>query len=93
MTVTLTSKGQITIPLAVRQRLNLKTRDALEFDETALVVTARRVVNRAEWERTLEAWQASAENALKGHPWEKQSAADIIDDLRGGPAETPAKAR
>ncbi len=92
MTVTLTSKDQITIPLAVRQQLNLKTRDALEFDETAPVLT-RRVVNRAEWERTLEAWQVSAESALTGHPWEKQSAADIIDDLRGGSAETPAKAR
>jgi len=93
MTATLTSKGQITIPLAVRQRLNLKTGDELEFDETAPVLTARRVVNRAEWERTLEAWQASAESALKGHPWEKQSTADIINDLRGGPAETPAKAK
>jgi AbrB family looped-hinge helix DNA binding protein len=93
MMATLTSKGQITIPLAVRQRLNLKTGDELEFDETAPVLTARRVVNRAEWERTLEAWQASAGGALKGHPWEKLSTADIIDDLCGGPAETPAKAK
>lgn len=31
MSVTLTSKGQVTIPKAVRNRLHLKTGDKLEF--------------------------------------------------------------
>ena len=88
MTATITSKGQITIPLRVRQKLNLKAGDQLEFDELAPVLTARRVVKRSDWDSALTDWQKTAAKALKGHKWEKQPSSIIIDDLRGGPAET-----
>jgi len=41
MKATLTSKGQITIPVGVRRRLNLKPGDVLDFDETAPYLLAR----------------------------------------------------
>ena len=50
-------------------------------------LTARRAVDRQEWERTFEAWQEAAEGALEGHPWEKLSSVHQIDELRGGPVD------
>lgn len=40
MKATLTSKGQITIPTAIRQRLGLQAGQVLEFDEEAPYVLA-----------------------------------------------------
>lgn len=91
MTVTITAKGQITIPLRLRQKFHLDVGDQLEFDETAPVLTARRVVDRGEWEKTLGDWQKSTAKSLKGHPWQNQPAAAIVDDLRGGPAESASR--
>jgi AbrB family looped-hinge helix DNA binding protein len=91
MTVTITSKGQITIPLRLRERLHLKVGDQLDFDETAPVLLARRVVDRRRWKKTLTEWQAVAAGSLSGHPWLHESSATIVDDLRGGPAENPPK--
>ena len=90
MTATITAKGQITIPLPLRQKFHLNIGDQIEFDEAAPVLTARRVVNRDEWRKTVGDWQKSAARVLKGHPWEKKTSAAIIDDLRGGsPDSTP----
>ena len=91
MTVTITAKGQITIPLKLRQKFQLKVGDQLDFDESAPVLTARRVVNRDEWTDALKVWQETASKNLKDHPWEDQPAARIVDDLRGGPVEDSAE--
>lgn len=87
MQVTITSKGQITIPLRLRRKFHLHAGDRLEFDEDAPVLTARRAVDREEWESALADWEKASAEALQGHPWENQSSSAIIDDLRGGSAE------
>lgn len=86
MIVTITSKGQITIPLSLRQKFHLNAGDKLDFDENAPLLIARRAVDQKEWGKTLADWKKSTRTALKGHPWENQPSSDIIDDLRGGPA-------
>jgi antitoxin PrlF len=51
MKATLTSKGQITIPLKIRERLGLKPGQQLEFDETAPFLKAVKVVDQRAWEK------------------------------------------
>jgi AbrB family looped-hinge helix DNA binding protein len=88
MTTTITSKGQITIPKKIRERFNLKVGDELEFDETAPTLTARRVINRKQWDDTICEWQDASSSALENHPWQKKSSDELIDDIRGGVAES-----
>ena len=88
VTVTITAKGQITIPLRLRQRFHLNVGDQLEFDESAPVLTARRVVDRSVWTAALGDWQAAAAESLRNHPWENLPSTSLIDDLRGGPMES-----
>ena len=83
MTATITSKGQITIPLAIRERLGLKTGDQLEFDETAPILVARRAVNREQWRASLKSWRKTTAKTLKGHPWEHEPSSVILEETRG----------
>lgn len=87
MQATITSKGQVTIPLALRQKFNLQAGDQIEFDENASVLTARRVVNQDAWHKTVREWRNVAAKTLEGHPWKDAKTIDVLDDLRGGPAE------
>ena len=80
MQATLTSKGQITIPVHVRNRLHLKPGDVLEFDETAPFLKATKTI-------PTEAWEQFGKAATD--PWEGMSVLEILDELRG-PVELPA---
>jgi len=54
MKATITTKDQITIPQVIRKRLNLRPGDVLEFDESASVLLAHRVIEPEEWESHLD---------------------------------------
>jgi AbrB family looped-hinge helix DNA binding protein len=89
MKAKLTSKGQITIPQAIRTRLNLRPGDVLDFDETASVLVARRVIEPEEWRSNLEKVRRNWNVELIP---EGKSSKDLLDELRG-PVELPPKRR
>lgn len=79
MNATLTSKGQITIPLKVRERLHLKPGDVLDFDENAPFLKAVRKIAPEAWEKFGKGWR---------DPWPGKSAEEAMDELRG-PVDLP----
>ena len=79
MQATLTSKGQITIPVHVRNRLHLKPGDVLEFDETAPFLKATKTIPP-------QAWEEFGREATD--PWAGMTLHEIMDELRG-PVELP----
>lgn len=81
MHATLTSKGQVTIPIHVRNRLHLKPGDILEFDENAPFLKAVRVISHGAWEEFQKGWK---------DPWSGLPMDAVMDDLRG-PLELPPK--
>ena len=76
---TLTSKGQVTVPISIRSRLRLKPGDVLEFDETAPFLKATKTVPP-------EAWEAFGCEATD--PWKGLGILEVMDELRG-PVELP----
>ncbi len=83
MKATLTSKGQITIPVGIRSRLHLKPGDVLEFDENAPFMKATKTIPSAAWEHFGAQW---------ADPWPGQGVEAVLDDLRG-PVELPGDPR
>lgn len=93
MQATITTKGQITIPLKIRQKFHLNPGDRIEFDEDSPTLTARRVVDRGQWNGAIAKWRKTADKSLKGHPWDRKASADIIDELRDGSMEPKPRSR
>ncbi|MEI6339787.1 MAG: AbrB/MazE/SpoVT family DNA-binding domain-containing protein [Verrucomicrobiota bacterium] len=81
MKATLTSKGQITIPIEIRHRLHLRTGDVLDFDEKAPFLKAIKTITPEAWDKFGSQWQ---------DPWKNQDLSAVLDDLRG-PVELPAE--
>lgn len=81
MKATLTSKGQITIPVAVRERLGLKTGQVLEFDENAPFLKAVPVFDEEKMRATV--------GCAKGK-WAGKTSMQWLNETRG-PASKGAK--
>jgi AbrB family looped-hinge helix DNA binding protein len=78
---TITSKGQVTIPVHIRNRLHLKPGDIIEFDETAPFLKATKAIPPHAWEEFGKGWN---------DPWANLSMNEVMDELRG-PVELPPK--
>lgn len=74
MNATLTSKGQITIPVGIRKKLNLKPGDVLEFDETASFLKASKTIPPEAWDKLREGWT---------DPFPGMTVFEILDEMRG----------
>ncbi len=83
MKATVTSKGQITIPLPIRRRLKLDKGAVLEFDENADHLKATKCADRARMRTVI----GIAKKALAG-----KSVAEWMETLRG-PVELPRRKR
>jgi AbrB family looped-hinge helix DNA binding protein len=79
MKATLTSKGQVTIPAAIRRRLGLEAGHVVDFDETTPYLKATVVFDEDAMRSVLGCAQAGAPRS-----------ADWLDATRG-PVDTPKK--
>ncbi|MDA7509782.1 AbrB/MazE/SpoVT family DNA-binding domain-containing protein [Verrucomicrobia bacterium] len=73
MKSTLTSKGQLTIPKSIRDRMGLKAGDVLEFDEQVTYLKAQRVFDEKQMRSVVGIGRKDDGISSKEH----------LDDMRG----------
>jgi AbrB family looped-hinge helix DNA binding protein len=83
MKATVTSKGQVTIPQAIRERLGIKPGQVLEFDEIAPILQATKVID----EQRRRAVLGCARKQLAG-----KTTLEWIEEVRG-PVALPEEQR
>jgi AbrB family looped-hinge helix DNA binding protein len=81
MKATITSKGQITIPKALREKYHLRSGDVIDFDENAPVLTGRKGISS-------EAFQIARSLRKEENPFEGMTTMEIMEELRG-PVDLP----
>ncbi|MFL2923140.1 MAG: AbrB/MazE/SpoVT family DNA-binding domain-containing protein [Limisphaerales bacterium] len=79
MKSTLTSKGLLTIPKSIRDRMGLKAGDALEFDEQVTYLKAQRLFDEKRMRSV--AGRGRTDNAL--------SSKEHLDEMRGPVRSNP----
>ena len=79
MKSTLTSKGLLTIPRSIRDRMGLKAGDALEFDEQVAYLKAQSVFDEKRMRSV--AGRGRTDNAL--------SSKEHLDEMRGPVRSNP----
>jgi len=79
MKATMTSKGQITVPVKLCKKLGLQTGSVLEFDENGQKLTAKRVLGP-------EVFREFAQEA--SDPFAGLTVLETLDELRS-PVEIP----
>jgi len=79
MKSTITSKGQITIPIKIRRRLNLKPGQVLEFDEKAAYLKATKVFDSRKMYKVIGCCRKA--NRRTGKQW--------LEETRGPVELTP----
>jgi AbrB family looped-hinge helix DNA binding protein len=80
---TLTSKGQITVPLPIRRKFHLNPGDVLDFDENAPFLKASKTIAPQAWDE----FGQEAKDPLAG-----MDISQVMDELRG-PVELPPAAK
>ena len=80
MKAVMTSKGQITIPVEIRERLGLESGQVLDFDEQAAYLKATKVFDSGRMDAALGRFRTQ----LKG-----KSSSALLDETRGAVSLPP----